>query len=130
MSSCIRNKRDSKGENDAHIRYSPSATSLKRLFIGYIDFNKAFDSIHDITPWKIMRNYELPQKIVDHISILYQNFDGRVLMKKSDKQVSVRSGIRQGCLLSPILFNIGLDYLMRKTTQRAQMVYSGPFSHN
>ena len=33
---------------------------------------------------------------------------------------SVRSGDRQGCILSQILFNIALDYIMRQTTHNAQ----------
>ena len=32
----------------------------------------------------------------------------------------VKSGGRQGCILSPILFNITLDYIMRQTTQNAR----------
>ena len=32
----------------------------------------------------------------------------------------VKSGVRQGCIPSPILFNITLDYIMRQTTQNAQ----------
>ena len=58
MSSFARNKRDYGGENDAQIKYSPSVISLNivlsiewntPLCIGFIDFKRAFDSIHHST---------------------------------------------------------------------------------
>ena len=58
------------------------------LCIGFIDFKKASDSIHHST-------YRLPQKIVDLISILYQNFECSVLMVRNQTDSSlVRSGIQ------------------------------------
>ena len=70
---------------------------------------------------EILRHYGLPQKIVDLNSILFQNFECSVLMERNKtNSFSVRSGVRQGCILSQILFNIALDYIMRQTTQNAQ----------
>ena len=90
------------------------------LCIGFIDFRKAFNSIHHETLWKILRHYGLPQKIVGLISILYKSFECSVLMDSTQTDhFPLKSGVRQGCILSPILFNITLDYIMRQTTQNA-----------
>ena len=91
------------------------------LCIGLIDFKKAFDSIHHSTLWKILTHDGQPQRIVGLISILYQNLECSVLMERNHtNSFSVSSGVRQGCILSPILFNITLDYIMRQTSQNAQ----------
>ena len=82
------------------------------LCIGFIDFKKAFDSIHHETLWKILRHYGLPQKIVGLISVLMDS--------TQTDYFPVKSGVRQGCILSPILFNITLDYIMRQTTQNVR----------
>ena len=91
------------------------------LCIGFIDFKKAFDSIHHETLWKILRHYGLPQKIVGLFSVLYKSFECSVLMDSTQTYYfPVKSGVRQGCILSPILFNITLDYIMRQTTRNVR----------
>ena len=91
------------------------------LCIGFIDFKKAFDSIHHETLWKIPRQYGLPQKIVDLISVPYTRFECSVLMDSTQTDYfPEKLGVRQGCILSPILFNITPEYIMRQTTQNAR----------
>ena len=75
------------------------------LCIGFIDFKRAFDSIHHETLWKILRHYGLHQKIVGIISVLYKSFECSVLMDSTQTAYfPVKSGVRLGCILSPILF--------------------------
>ena len=91
------------------------------LCIGFIDFKKAFDSIHHETLWKILRHYGLPQRMVGIIGVLCKSFECSVLMDSTQTDCfPVKSGVRQGCILSPILFNITLYYIMRQTTQNAR----------
>ena len=72
------------------------------LCIGFMDLKKAFDSIHHSTLWKILTHYGLPQKIVDLISILYQNFECSVLMERNQtSSFSVMSGVSPGMHLIP-----------------------------
>ena len=45
----------------------------------FIDFKKAFDSVHRGTLMKILRAYGIPEKIVDLIRLLYNNTRTHVL---------------------------------------------------
>ena len=87
------------------------------LFVNFIDFQKAFDSIHRDTLWKILQHYGIPHKIVDLIRRFYDNFECNVIHRNTiSEPFPVRSGVRQGCVLSPILFLTAIDWIMRKTT--------------
>ena len=41
--------------------------------MNFVDFEKAFDSVHRETLWKIAVRYGIPKKIVDIIKQLYKN---------------------------------------------------------
>ena len=87
------------------------------LYINFIDFKKAFDSIHRECLWKILRNYGIPQKIVDLIRLFYRKFECSIILDNTLSQwFEVKSGVRQGCILSPLLFLITIDWVMRRTT--------------
>ena len=87
------------------------------LWINFIDFRKAFDSVHRSSLWKILRSYGLPQKIVDLIKLFYEKFECNIILDNTlSESFPVKSGVRQGCILSPILFVIVIDWIMRSTT--------------
>ena len=86
----------------------------RKLYINFVDFEKAFDSTHRNSLWKIFRHYGIPQEIVSTIQSFY-NFNCRV--GNSQHSFPVLSGVRQGCVMSALLFNITVDWVMRQTTQ-------------
>ena len=87
------------------------------LYVNFIDFKKAFDSVHNDSLWKILRAYGLPNKIVRLISSFYDHFECSIILGNSVSDTfEIKSGVQQGCILSPILFLIVLDWVQRRTT--------------
>jgi hypothetical protein len=86
------------------------------LFINFVDFRKAFDSLHRDTKWQLPRHYGFPAKLTRIVKksnkrTACQVNNGRQLTLRFD----VRTGVRQGCLLSPFLFLLAIDWVMRWT---------------
>ena len=63
------------------------------------------------------RSYGVPLKIVSLIETFYNHFECSVILSNTSSEwFPVKSGVRQGCTLSPILFLVVIDWVMRKTT--------------
>ena len=61
-----------------------------------------------------MRHYGLPHKIVSFIKLFYGRFECGVILKEGVSNFfGVQTGMRQGCVLSPLLFLILIDYVVR-----------------
>ena len=89
------------------------------LYINFIDFEKAFDSISRDVLWRLLRHYGLPDKIVTIIKVLYEGFSAQVVHNGQKTQpLDMRTGVRQGCLLSPLLFLVALDWVTRTAFDR------------
>ena len=88
------------------------------LYINFIDFEKAFDSVDGENLWKLLRHYGIPPKITELIKNTYQNMSCRIIHDgKLTEAFEIESGVRQGCLLSPFLFLLVIDWVMSNTTE-------------
>src|ERR1700753_2667348 len=84
------------------------------LYMNFIDFKKAFDMVDREVLWKILRYYGLPIKIVNIIRSLYTNTRYRVIHNSDlTESFEVKTGVRQGCLLSLLLFSLVIDWVMK-----------------
>ena len=81
----------------------------------FIDFKKAFDSVHRGKMIKILRSYGIPDKIVNAIESSYDNTRAKVYSPDGvTEEFDIVKGVLQGDTLSPYLFVIILDYALRK----------------
>lgn len=81
----------------------------------FIDFRKAFDSIHRGKMFKILKAYGVPDKIVSIIELMYERTLAKVISPDGETDLfEILAGVLQGDTLAPYLFAIIIDYCMRR----------------
>ena len=85
------------------------------LVINFIDFQKAFDSVNRKCMWKIVSAYNIPDKFVNIMKSFYNNSRCCLRLGTNFSDLfEIKTGVRQGCILSPFLFLLVIDYGLRK----------------
>jgi hypothetical protein len=83
----------------------------------FIDFKKAFDSIHRSKMMKILKAYGIPPNLLCAIDNMYTNTRAKVVTPDGETQeFDITAGVLQGDTLAPFLFVIVLDYALRQAT--------------
>ena len=83
----------------------------------FIDFRAAFDSVDRGSLWNIMISDGVPPKIVRLLRSYYLFTKARVRMYGEEtREFTQFTGVRQGCPMSPVLFNFVIDWIMSRAT--------------
>ena len=91
----------------------------------FIDFKKAFDSVHRGLLMKILTSYGIPQPIVRLIERMYENTIARVMTDDGlTEAFLILAGVMQGDTLAPYLFIIVIDYIMTTTLHGKDMGFT------
>ena len=78
----------------------------KYTFVLFVDFKQAYDRIKRQKLYEALRELGMKNKLIKMIKLTLKDTDNRVRIKgKLSKKFKVKEGLRQGDLLSPILFN-------------------------
>ena len=76
-------------------------------------FAEAFDSAWHAVLWATIKKYNISTNLIQVIKNLYNKATSAVLFNGSTGDwFRTTAGVRQGCLLSPTLFNIFLERIM------------------
>ena len=85
----------------------------------FVDFTKAFDSIHRGKMEQILLAYGLPKETVAAITILYRNTKVKVHSPDGDTEYfDIVAGVLQEDTLAPYPFIICLDYVLRTSIDK------------
>jgi hypothetical protein len=82
-----------------------------------IDAEKAFDKIQHHFMIKALRKLGIERKYLNIIKAIYDKPIDIILNGEKLKPFPLKSGMRQGCPLSPLLFSIALEFLAREVRQ-------------
>ena len=86
----------------------------KSISFCFIDYAKAFDCADHNKLWKILKQMGVPDHLTYLLRNLYAAQEATVRTGHGTKDwFQVEKGVRQGCILSPCLFNLYAEYIMR-----------------
>ena len=92
----------------------------KDLFVAYMDLEKAYDRIDRDAMWRVLRMYGINGNLLRAIQSLYAESEARVrVCREEGEWFGVKVGLRQGCVMSPWLFNLFMDGVMKEVREKA-----------
>jgi hypothetical protein len=93
----------------------------------FLDLSKAFDTVQHLSVKRAMRRKGVPDELINVTLDLYA--DTKTIFsvgKHSTNEVAIKRGVKQGCPLSPFLFNLVLDELVCELSSSGFGIQIGP----
>ena len=88
----------------------------KNIYFCFIGYAKAFDCVDHNKLWKILKEMGIPDHLTCLLRNLYAGQEVTVRIRHGTTDwFQIVKGVRQGCILSPCLFNFYAEYIMRNS---------------
>ena len=92
----------------------------KPLFMCFIDITKAYGSVNRELLWKFCLSCGISIKLVNLLKLLYKDSVAKVRVNgETSDNFEMKTGVMQGGIPSPILFNILFDFIIKKVIDEA-----------
>ena len=92
-----------------------------KTFFAFFDFNKAYDSAFRDCLWQVLLRASIPDNIVSIIRSFHSRMSA--IVQCGDvvtDSVTVQNGLRQGCSVLPVLFNIFMWEVVERWLESGQ----------
>ena len=90
-----------------------------------IDYAKAFDCVDHDKLWKILKEMEIPNHLTSLLRNLYAGQEATLRTGHGTTDwFQIGKGVRRGWILSPCLYNLYAEYIMRNTGWRKHKLES------
>lgn len=100
--------------------------SRSRAFFAFIDLEKAFDKVRRQTVWNILEKRKVNKQLLEAIKSVYTESLNYVACKNMKSDVfETPEGLRQGGVLSPVLFCVFMDEIMKECTPKVKKLTIG-----
>uniref|UniRef100_A0A670KEC7 Reverse transcriptase domain-containing protein n=1 Tax=Podarcis muralis TaxID=64176 RepID=A0A670KEC7_PODMU len=87
----------------------------KDIYFCFIDYAKAFDCVDHSKLWQVLKEMGVPDHLICLLRNLYVGQEATVGTGYGTTDwFKIGKGVRQGCILSPCLFNLYAEFIMRK----------------
>ena len=89
-------------------------SSQKIIYFCFIDYAKAFDWVDHYRLLKILKEMGIPDHLTCLLRNLYAGQEATVRVRHGTTDCfQIGKGVRQDCVLSPCLFNLYAEYIMK-----------------
>ena len=110
--------------------YESNNKNKKSLFYAFIDFKKAYDSIHRGKIIEVLIKFKVNPHIINLIVQMYENDKTTIQIGKLKETIEVTCGIRQGCSISTLLFKMVTFTIIEELRKNADLYNIGKYNEN
>ena len=94
-----------------------------KAFLTFVDLKKAYDSVPRETMWLALGKLGVPEKIMRLIRSFHEGMRAKVRLEGVTlEEIQVHNGLRQGCCMAPVLFNLYTCLATERWLERVQDV--------
>ena len=97
-----------------------------KQFIIFVDPKKAYDTVPRAALWCALKKLGVPDLIIDIVWSLHEGMKVQVRVNgEMSEKINVENGLRQGCTLAPVLFNLYACLVVERWRSRVSEVDGG-----